>query len=595
MSAIHLTSVEDMIHSHTYAKARRRVLVQLIEALLYERLAAFTMNEAAEREGEEIRIEGRDAGGAPVFYVCEGRRTASFGRIRLSGGPIMRVHEGEVEEAKDPALLLVEIARVREAPSGPLAVFAREIEQTLLKEAAALHWRGRQGEARRGERGHDDLEGDVIEAHPYHPCFKSRIGFTLADNEAYGPEFHPRIKLLWLAVRKEDMEVAASGDADWERIIREDVGEAAYALFEERLAARSLDPSGFAFVPVHPWQWREQVASVFYRELAAGRIVELGEGEALYSPQQSIRSLANRSDPAKLTVKLSLGIRNTSSLRTISPRHARNGPATSDRLSAIVRGDEYLRDKLGLVLLKERLGMSYRYELLPEPVRAAATGSLGAIWRDSIHRCLAVGEEAVPFTALCHVGENGRPYIDRWLKSAGLAEWLKRLLDVTLRPVLHLLFAHGVALESHAQNLTLIHRNGAPVRLAAKDFSGGVLFYNGEAADPALPETDQKGEVRDVVHNALFFMNLAELARLLDKHYGWPEERFWQATAEAVRRYERDFPELRQEFAAYDLFGEKVFVGLLAARRMRGESGPRDHWVSNALYDYRHRREGEPS
>lgn len=594
MNVCHLSSMQEMISSQTYTKARRRVFVQLIEALLYENLATFTMKPAAEQGTEEITIEGRDAHGDPVYYVCEGRRTASFGRIRISSGLILRIQGNEAEEVKDLADFLAEISRVRESHPRQLASFVQEIEQTLLKEASVLYLQSRQSQELIGRRSCEELEGDVIEGHPYHPCFKSRIGFTLADNVAYGPEFHPRIRLLWLAIRKEDMEVTASGDMIWKEIVRDDISAVTFAHFEAQLTEQGHDPASYLFVPVHPWQWREKIAALFYRQLAACRILVLGEGEALYSPQQSIRSLANRTHPEKLSVKLALSIRNTSSVRTISPRHARNGPIMSDRLSAIAQSDVYLRDGLGLILLKERLGMSFRYELLPESVRQSALGTLGALWRDSVHRYLGEGEEAIPFTALCHIRSDGRPYIDSWLQAAGLASWLEQLFEVALRPILHLLFAHGVAIESHGQNMVLIHRNGVPARLAVKDFSGGVLFYNGTDADPAaLPETDRKSDVRDVVHNALFFVNLAELARLLEMHYQWDEQWFWQSVADSIRRYERDFPELEKEFAAYDLFEEKVFVGLLASRRMCGEDSPRDHWVTNALHSYSHCRIGE--
>jgi len=585
MEAHPLSSVEAVIGSPAYEAARRHVFVQLVEALLCEKLVPYTTDIRSDTGEETITIDGCDERGQAVRYACRGKTTASFGRIRLSGSPIARIQGDDAREAVDAAVFLAEISRAPGTRHSMLPAFVEEIEQTVLKHAAALHWRILNGRRLDGRRTFDDLEGDILEGHPYHPCFKSRIGFTLADNAAYGPEFRPRIRLQWLAVRQDAMEASTEDGASWEAIVREDIGSAAFERLRARLADSGRDPADYLFVPIHPWQWRSVVAPVFHRYIAMGRIVPLGEGEALYSPQQSVRSLANRTDPLKLTVKLALGIRNTSSLRTISPRHARNGPLVSSRLSAIVQGDSYLRDELKLILLRERLGMSFRYEQLPAPVRASGYGALGAIWRDSVHRYLEPGEEAVPFTALCHIREDGRPYIDGWIRTFGVAAWLDTLLDVTLRPILHLLFKHGVAIESHGQNLILVHRGGIPVRLAARDFSGGVLWYDGTNADPSsLPETDRKAEVRDVVHNALFFVNLAELARSLEVHYKLPEERFWQSVADAIRRYEREHPELGDAYAAYSLFEDNVFVGRLAARRLCGEDTPRDHWLRNALH-----------
>ncbi|MBD2848478.1 siderophore biosynthesis protein [Paenibacillus sp. IB182496] len=617
MNDLHLPCIENVAGSTEYADARRRVWVQLIEALLYENLVSFTMTESDGGKGE-IHITGREADGAEVRYACTGGRSASFGRIRLEGAPILRMQAGRTEEAMDPAVFLADMARAQGRAPAELAEFARELEQTLLNDADARYWRrGRLAEhavdrrpsfsdasraegddgdqvcqVRHPSRSCDDLEGDVLEAHPYHPCYKSRIGFDRADNAAYGPEFHPRLRLQWLAVRREDVEVTAAdgaGGADWRAILREELGEPAFAGYEARLRGGGRDPADYVLVPMHPWQWRESAATLYFRELARGRMVALGEGSDWYAPQQSIRALANRSAPERLTVKLALGIRNTSALRTISPRHARNGPRMSARLAAILRGDDALRTRWRPILLAERLGMAYRSERLPAPVRAAGEGALGAIWRESVSSRLEAGEEAVPYTVLCHIGADGRPYIDAWVRAEGVAPWLTRLLDVTLQPLLHLLYAHGVAIEAHAQNLLLVHRRGVPERLAAKDFSGGVLFYAGEGADPQrLPETGSYSDVRDVLHNALFFVNLAELARLLDVHYGWPEARFWAYAAAAIRRYEGEYPGRRDVYAACDLFAETVEVGRLAARRMLGEGTARDQRVSNPLYAHRH-------
>ncbi|WP_052650385.1 IucA/IucC family protein [Paracoccus sp. PAMC 22219] len=44
------------------------------------------------------------------------------------------------------------------------------------------------------------LEASLIEGHPYHPGFKTRAGFSDADNAAFGPEGGQPIVPVWLAV-----------------------------------------------------------------------------------------------------------------------------------------------------------------------------------------------------------------------------------------------------------------------------------------------------------------------------------------------------------------------------------------------------------
>ena len=100
---------------------------------------------------------------------------------------------------------------------------------------------------------------------------------------------------------------------------------------------------------------------------------------------------------------------------------------------------------------------------------------------------LAAGEEAAPFTALTHVDATGEPFIAGWVKEQGVEPWARRLLEVTVPPVLHFLVAHGIALEAHAQNLILIHDGGRPRRLALRDFHDGIRFSADRAGRPRRP------------------------------------------------------------------------------------------------------------
>ncbi len=531
--------------------------------------------------------------GKPVVYICEGSRKISFGRIVLNERPVRRVQEHIEREATDLTIFLQELAAAGGFRGDVVRVagFAGELEQTLLKEAYSRSWR--QGnEIPIVAAGYDELEGLVIEGHPYHPCFKSRIGFHLDDNRMYGPEFQSPIRLIWLAVRSEEAELTVVGNEAYAAWAKQELGEALYNHFIASLTDQGYEPERYVFVPVHPWQWRNKAESLFFRCLADGRLVWLGEGEELYVPQQSLRTLSNRTKPLLPNVKLALNVLNTSSVRTISPRHARGGVTVTERLLEMVEQDTYLRMNRRLIVLRETASVTFRTERLPGPVRQDAAGMLGAIWRDSVQRYLGDGEEAVPFTALCHTKEDGRPFIEDWVRELGVQEWLTALLDTVVPPLVHLLYAHGVAIEAHAQNLSLVHRKGIPVSIAVKDFSGGVLIYCPEGADPGKrPETEVPGEARDVLHNALFFVNLTELAHHLERHYGFGEGRFWQLTAEAIYRYQRQHPELTARFAAFDLFEPAVFVGRLAWRRLSGNKGERDHYVPNALHAFKNQKE----
>jgi siderophore synthetase component len=326
-------------------------------------------------------------------------------------------------------------------------------------------------------------------------------------------------------------------------------------------------------LPVHPWQWRRHAPTTWAPLLSDGALVPLGAGRDEYRAQQSIRSLANVTRPDQPTVKLALSIVNTSTARTLAPHTVINAPLITGWLQRIAAGDPYLRERRP-VLLGERLGVTHSPEL-------------AAIWRDSIHPYLAVEEQAAPFTALTHLDATGEPFIGLWLKEYGVEPWVRRLLEVTVAPVLHFLVGHGIALEAHAQNLILIHVDGRPRRLALRDFHDGIRFSVAGLADPdgrpalqATPaehlrvnrnsylEAQDDVEVRDFFHDCLFFVNLAELAMFLEDHFDLAEERFWSLARTVIEDHRLRFPELAARAARFDVLAPEVSVEQLTTRRL---------------------------
>ncbi|KQN98997.1 IucA/IucC family protein [Paenibacillus sp. Leaf72] len=609
MKALELTQpeagIEEIVHSEAYPPARRRVFRQLLEALLYEQMIAYDSRIAADG-AEEITITGTDAEGRPVYYRCAFRRKLSFGKLRLTNQLLYRQaaehQDGLGQEAEDIALFLQEIVSAMVEEPRYLERFTQEIEQTLVKEAAARSHRLLHPVS--GSRELADLEGDVIEAHPYHPCFKSRIGFQLEDNARYGPEFHGRFQLVWLAVHKEDLIFAVSKDRSWTKHIADELGEETVARFVQKLERQGLAAAEFTFVPVHPWQWREKIAPLYFRFMASGRMVVLGEEGDHYSPQQSIRSLSNRNNRLKNNVKTAISIVNTSAVRLLGTHHVTNAPILSDWLESIVASDRYLHDELKLVLLKEHAGVSFRYNLLPGPVRAAGYGTLGAIWRESVYVHLEEGEEAAPFTVLCHIGADGKPFIDSWVQREGLRSWLDKLLAASMLPLIHLLFEHGIAMESHGQNLVLIHKQGVPSRIALRDLPGGVRFHTRDGEEESRPEhlldsdplhpnsystspmeTNNVQKIRNFLMDSFLQIMLADLCLVLEEHYGLEETEFWQAAAAPIHSYLSAFGLHKAE--RYDLFAETIEVGQLTRRRLFGEHVIRNHSVVNPLYQMR--------
>ena len=163
-------------------------------------------------------------------------------------------------------------------------------------------------------------------------------------------------------------------------------------------------------------------------------------------------------------------------------------------------------------------------------------------------------------------------------------EWVARLHEVTLPPLLHMLYRYGAAFSPHAQNCMLVLRDDAPARLVVKDFVDDMMV----SSDP-LPElADMPGDVRAALGDGVEAAILVQwiqggllvcvhryLAEILEDRLGYAEASFWAAGERAVARYQARFPELEDRFALFDMEAP-AFVKLCLNRVRMLERGYND-------------------
>lgn len=573
VTAVSADPVADALTAPTADAVRARVLRQLVESLIFEGAlrdsdgASLTPNVCSSAYSPERSSRTAYRVGPYAFVATDDH---AFGRVRLDG-PVLR----DGVPADDPERFLAEVADVLDADDDCRARFSVELAATVVNDALAQRARVRRGSAAwrlDPDAGHDALESLITEGHRYHPAYKSRIGFSTDDQRAYGPEFAPAVRPLWLGLHPS---LATVSGAD------------PRSLWDAQFPGGV--PDGVVAVPVHPWQWRHHVARAFAPEIADGRVVVLGEDPHDYRPQQSIRTLACVDAPRLPSPKLSLSITNTSTARGIAPYTVRNAAPISGWLATIVAGDEVLRDKARVIVLREILGT------------AAATGpreregALSCLWRESLHVHLHPGERAVPFPGLTSRGLDGTPLIDPWIREQGAHGWSQRLVTAAVLPLVHLLLAHGVAHEAHAQNMLLVHAGGLPTRVALKDFHDGIRFAPTLVSTPppsleappahhgnanSFLETDDPALVTAFLLDALCFVNLAELARLLDTDYGFAEPEFWTVVRDTVRAH---VERTGLHGTPFDVFAPTLQVEKLTTRRLQPDTELRLHPAPNPL------------
>jgi DNA polymerase-3 subunit chi len=301
--------------------ARAAVLTRLWRALAYEPMPWIARREPG-ADGLTLHLaDGRRLHGprpdpyASAAYVTE---------VRLDDTAYDR-----------PALLMTALAVPHAAD------FAAELDHSVASLALS---RADQPATDREPLTGWEWEQRVVDGHPYHPNCRSRPGFSVAEQLAYGPEHRPVVELGLVAV--DDCLVRG----EWPKWLRD----------EDRF-----------LIPVHPWQTAHVLRTPPQDVVSA-------------HPLMSLRTLALPDGPH---VKTALSARLTSSVRDISVYSIE----TSATVSAFAEDMAARTD--GLLHVTRTLGAV-----------TARSPELAAVLRESPDAYANPGERVLPVASLVTTG-----------------------------------------------------------------------------------------------------------------------------------------------------------------------------------------------
>ncbi|MBX7549201.1 IucA/IucC family siderophore biosynthesis protein [Streptomyces sp. NPDC004232] len=255
---------------------------------------------------------------------------------------------------------------------------------------------------------HDwEWEQRVTDGHPYHPNCRSRPGFSVAEQLAYGPEHRPVVELGTVAVPADACEQSGA----WPQELRDG----------ERL-----------LLPVHPWQ-SEHV---------------LGRAHVPWRPARPLLSLRTLALPGGGPhVKTALSARLTSSVRDISAYSVRCAAPLGDL------ADQLTAHTGGLLHITRTLGAV-----------TAGSPDLAALLREPPEAYAGPGERVVPVAAL---PATGLPDSPGWLAAFARLALTVGLRVLGLGVALE---AHGqnllVVLGPDATPRRLVYRDLADIRIS---------------------------------------------------------------------------------------------------------------------------------
>ncbi|AQL42893.1 iron transporter [Halorientalis sp. IM1011] len=549
------TTLRDALDAATWETVERRLLTKMLEEFTYEEILAPRKIDA----GDDAALYRFDLGDASYRFEAEERLLDS---LHVDGDTVERRTDGTWTEFGDPLTLLGDLGDATDLDGLTQGNLVREYKRTLLADA---HIAARDREREEFDPlalDYAELEGEM-DGHPWITYNKGRLGWGYDDYRQYAPERKTPVRLSWAAVRKERSTFVGTEGVSHDSLVRTELGDH-YGRFRDRLDSRGLDPDAYYFLPVHDWQWDNSIVPLFPDHIAADDIVPLGAGPDEYLPQQSVRTFVNVDSAAKHHVKVPMRILNTLVWRGLPGERTELAPTVTEYIKGIYEDDDFLQEQ-GVVLPGEIAGVNYDHsdftDIDGSPYQYHEL--LGAVWRESIHTFLDDDERAITLSSLMHVDGDGVPFLSRLVERSDLAldEWIGEFFETVLPPLLHFLYRYGTVFSPHGQNTILIVEDGAPARVAVKDFVDDV-----NVSDQPLPELQAlPDEMHDVLRKeppeglcqfvfcGLFVCVLRYVADVLETHEDYPETTFWTHARETVLDYQAQFPELEDRFELFDL------------------------------------------
>jgi siderophore synthetase component len=456
-----------------------------------------------------------------------------------------------------------------------LPAYLEEISATLAVAAFRLATPARTG-AELSRADFQTIETNLPEGHPAFVANSGRIGFGVDGQHRYTPEAARPARLVWLAAHREHCVFSHAADLTYDRLVAGEFDEPTRAAFDATLTRLGLDPADYLLFPVHPWQWWHRASVTFAAELAARRLVCLGEGPDEYLPQQSVRTWFNVTDPARHYVKTALSVVNMGFVRGLSAAYMAVTPAINDWVADLIAGDELLVSTR-VTILRELAAVGYHHHALEAATDRTSPyrKMLAALWRESPVPGLEPGRRLASMAALLHVDRQGGSFAAALIEESGLppAQWLRRYLDAYLTPLLHCFYAYGLAFMPHGENVILVLADGVVERVILKDVAEEVVVM-----DPATPLPEQArriyADVPEHVKLLSIFTDVFDsffrfLAAVLHRSGTLDQTEFWHTVRECAEDYTTRVPHLADRLRRYDLFAEEFALSCLNRLQLR--------------------------
>ncbi|MBP1080263.1 MULTISPECIES: IucA/IucC family protein [Bacillus] len=544
-----------MLTEKAWQEADRKLLAKMLQEFIYEEIIIPTL---LSKKEDTHYYEWRDKKGTVYRFEAKPRLFDSF-HILVESIDVNLIEDTDIPLSLGLLLSIQEEGKMTGSTAGHLVkeYLHTLVADTHLKEKA-------KSSAQLTELGYAELEGEMT-GHPWITYNKGRIGFGYDDYVQYAPEQKKKVNLSWIAVHQNIGTFHSVDGLAYEHVIEQELDQEKRERFGKRLSTLGVNDTDYYFMPIHSWQWNQTIVSMFAAEIAKKEIIPLGEGEDEYLPQQSIRTFVNLSNKEKFHVKLPMSILNTLVYRGLPSERTVIAPDVTKFMKNILENDSYLKETCRLGLLGEVATMNVNHRTFHQLKGAPYQylEMLGVVWRESIYKELSDNEHAITLAALLHVDQEGIPFVSQLIEKSGLSveEWVQKLTNSVLPPLLHYLYQYGTVFSPHGQNTVLVLKNYTPERIIMKDFVDDVNISDQPFQELAGLSVELKKVLRteppegltQFILTGLFICHFRYLSDILQENEQFSEYRFWNIVREEILSYQKKFPQLQERFELFDL------------------------------------------
>lgn len=550
------------ITAENWQQANRHLVAKAIAEFTHERLITPIKTQRQQSGLHRYHLVVNET----VRYEFDAKMMA-LNHLYIDEASIQKL-ESDEPASLDAVLLIKELQRTIGMADEVIPSYLEELISTLSGYAYKLHSQPLTAQQLAGA-DFQTLERSMVEGHPGFVANNGRIGFNSSEYQSYAPEAGNLFSLLWLAGHKSRTRYAGMEDLSYQTLLHQELDGQTIARFNAVIEARGEDPDEYLFIPIHPWQWFNKLATTFATEIASNRLICLGYSPDQYLAQQSVRTLFNNSAPHKRYVKSALSILNMGFMRGLPMYYLGTAPTMAAWLEQLFYNDAYI-EKCGFRMLSEVASVSYINDYFAElGPHHDFNKMLASLWRESPYGYLKAGQTPVTMAALLHIDGQGKALLPELVRASRLSvgDWLQRYLQAYLAPMLHCFYQYDLVFMPHGENIILVLEDHAPVACLLKDITEEAAILSKEIALPA-PLQRMYAEVPEEVKLLSIFTDIFDgffryLTPILEQQCGYDEQRFWQQVARCVQVYQAQFPEHQEKYQRYDLFADEFTLSCL--------------------------------